>query len=107
MQHEINFKISVRELKALYLEAKRNNSSRFICHILRNKVYGYTASSDNVIRQFQEALPNRFRKTDRKFVVLPEALRAKYLDVADPRLSLLNALPEDLILTFKMYKNVY
>ena len=55
MQHEIEFKISVRELKGLYLDAKRNHSARFICHILRDKVYGYIAHSADVIQQFKEA----------------------------------------------------
>ena len=104
----IDVKIACRELTELYISAKQGKGVRsaWICHVLAENFGGdddYHPKSLEVIQQFKDVLPNRFMKRRICGSLITTQLRQKYVDVADPRLSLLKAIPPDHVFTFKLY----
>ena len=104
----IEIKITCRELTELYISAKQCQVVRsfWICQVLAEN-FGddgdYHPKSLEVIQQLKDVLPNRFMKRRICGSLITTQLRQKYVDVADPRLSLLKAIPPDHVFTFKLY----
>lgn len=105
----IEVKITCRELTELYVSAKQGLvvRSAWICQVLAENFGGadeyYRPKSLEVIQQFKCVLPNRFMKRRTSGSLITTQLLQKYVDVADPRLSLLKAIQPDHVFTFKLY----
>ncbi len=102
--HTIEYKITVSELRKKYLESKGEHEATFFCLVLKECVTGYhVRDSQQVISEFVKAQPKRF-KSEIVSALLPYNLLAKYATVKDPRLALLDSLPDDYEFTFEMRK---
>ena len=91
----IEYKITVSELRKKYLESKEEHEVTFFCLVLNECVTGYSVDySYQVISEFVKAQPKRF-KSEIESAWLPYNLLAKYANVQDPRLALLDSIPDD------------
>lgn len=105
--HSFEYKITAAELRNAYIAKKKTIPGRtvYICHLLRDMVSTYSPVSHEVIDELIKAKPERFVKHDAGDS-LDNYFKQKYSIVQDPRLSFLNAIPDDYVFTFTftMYK---
>lgn len=105
MMHSLVYKITAAELRNAYIAKKQifPYSVVYICHLLRDMVSTYSPVSHEVIDELIKAKPERFVKHDAG-ASLGNYFKQKYSEVQDPRLSFLNAISDDYVFTFTMYK---
>lgn len=105
MMHRLEYKITAAELRNAYIAKKQIFPYRvvYICHLLRDMVSTYSPASHEVIDELIKAKPERFVTHD-VGASLGNYFKQKYSTVKDPRLSFLNAIPDDYVFTFTMYK---
>lgn len=105
---KFTYRISVADFRDAYLDARADNDGHgevFFCWVLERCVRGYApVSSRQVIQQFVKAKPERFMKDYNNGVIITHLMKSKYRDVRDPRLALLNSLPDKHILEFEMHE---
>ncbi len=106
-QGTIDFEITVGELREKYLRRviEGNAPITYFCTVLAGCVYGYAPDSRSVIEQFMAAKPEWFfQLTPVDCYSITTHMKYEYRNVADPRLTLLNSLPDALVLKFNMHK---
>lgn len=106
MSYQIEYKITAAGLLEMY----KRCDEKYICHLLRRCVFGYVASSENVIQQLKAAAPAGWLKKKDNDDDAPDVfisyLKKKKRDLEDPRCAFLAAVVEEhgaeYMFTFKM-----
>lgn len=104
--HVKEVEITCQELTEIYRQYKeRTLGPVWFCDVII-RTFGegmYFPESHEVIQQFTDVVPNRFIKGRTSSCIITQRMLRKYAEVKDPRLSLLKAIPEDHVFTFKLY----
>ena len=104
---KFTYEITVADFRKVYLKYCETNNEKYFCFALNDCVRGYRPiSSKNVIEQFVKVKPERFCNPESGlyYGIITSAMKSKYANVKDPRLALLNSMPDDHVLKFEMFR---